>query len=203
MSSKREKSRKKWQKIFYASVFALCRWQIGTKFFFSSRTRLRVYVRAFQQRCWFFAVTSVTQWGKLEENLPRNSVKGRHEMEFFRGAFYGIFDGVELAYITRLLKFPQKSRSWLKYNRLQCGLWHLWQQKCKNSCGARVRVRARKGNCRYFHFSMNSVFDGCFCASKHSKKTTRRFHQNNLSFSPKQPVVWWERTSFLEAISQP
>ena len=32
-------------------------------------------------------------------------------MEFFRGAFYGIFDGVELAYITRLLKYPQKSRS--------------------------------------------------------------------------------------------
>ena len=29
-------------------------------------------------------------------------------MEFFRGAFYGIFDGVELAYITRLLKYPQK-----------------------------------------------------------------------------------------------
>ncbi len=28
-------------------------------------------------------------------------------MEFFRGAFYGIFDGVELAYITRLLKHSQ------------------------------------------------------------------------------------------------
>ncbi len=33
-------------------------------------------------------------------------------MEFFRGAFYGIFDGVELAYIMRLLKYPQK-KSWL------------------------------------------------------------------------------------------
>ena len=41
----------------------------------------------------------------------------------------------------------------LKYNGLLLPLWHLWQQKCKNSWQERARTRARKGVYRYFHNS--------------------------------------------------
>ena len=56
-------------------------------------------------------------------------------------------------WVVKLLKFTKHN-----YNRLNIGdlprrVWHLWQQKDKNSCDARVRVRARKGNYRYFHTS--------------------------------------------------
>ena len=68
MPPKREKSRKKWQNIFLKLYFAWCSWQNDASSCFSfSRTR----VRAFQQRCWFFAVTSVTQGGNLEGKIKQ------------------------------------------------------------------------------------------------------------------------------------
>ena len=85
-------------------------------------------------------------------------------------------------------------------------LWHLWQQKCKNSCDVRVRVRARDGCYRYFYNS-DSLFSifvsrmGVFALPTfHWKpyvvftKTTRRFPQNNTSFSLKQHVVFTKTT---------
>ena len=81
------------------------------------------------------------------------------------------------------------------------GVWHLWQQKCKNSCSACVRVRARGSDYRYFYTSKNSVFDGwfvdCFLPPNiHWKqavvfhKTTRCFHQNDTLFFIKRYVVF-------------
>ena len=89
------------------------------------------------------------------------------------------------------------------------GLWHLWQQKSKNSCDARVRVRVREGDCRYFHISKNSFFDEWFIepffrirtfVEKNSSlfikrpiifgKTTCHFSQNDLLLFTKRPVAF-------------
>ena len=80
-------------------------------------------------------------------------------------------------------------------------LWHLWQQKCKNSWQERARTRARKGVYRYFHNS-NVPFPVSISERRISRllplywkrhvsfnKTTRRYQQNNTSFSTKQHVV--------------
>ena len=87
-----------------------------------------------------------------------------------------------------LLKSVGNRRRVLVYSALQIVLWHLWQQKCKNSCDVRVRVRAREGCNRCFHNS-NAMFPisvsriGVFALSTfHWKqhvvflKTTRRFY---------------------------
>ena len=89
----------------------------------------------------------------------------------------------------------------LKYNGLLHPLWHLWQQKCKNSWQERARTRARKGVYRYFHNS-NVPFPISISGWRISRllplywkqhvsfnKTIRRFQQNNTSFSAKQHVV--------------
>ena len=104
-------------------------------------------------------------------------------------------------------------RNSLKYRVLWCWMWHLWQQKCKNSWDVRVRVRARGGDCRFFYSSRNSVFDGwlidsffyirllfenntLFSPKRHVifTKTTRCFLQNDTSFSPKRYVVFLKTT---------
>ena len=72
--------------------------------------------------------------------------------------------------------------------------------------GARVRVRAREGYYRYFHkfifrfqcsfspiFILNSPLV-LFCSSNRMRETTRRFQQNNTSFSAKQHVVFNKTT---------
>ena len=102
-------------------------------------------------------------------------------------------------WLTLLVCFPplnpvsvkicrKKHRRNLIYSVLQIVLWHLWQQKCKNSWDARMRVRAREGCYRYFYNSdtLFSIFVsriGVFALSTfHWKqhvvftKTTRRFH---------------------------
>ena len=100
-----------------------------------------------------------------------------------------------------LLEYVQEMRIILKYSALQCLLWHLWQQKGKNSCDACVRVRAKGSDYRYFYTSKNSVFDGwfvdCFLPPNiHWKqavvfhKTTRCFHQNDTLFFIKRYVVF-------------
>ena len=94
----------------------------------------------------------------------------------------------------------------LKYNGLLHPLWHLWQQKCKNSWQERARTRARKGVYRYFHNS-NVPFPISISERRISRllplywkrhvsfnKTTRRYQQNNTSFPTKQHVVSNETT---------
>ena len=74
----------------------------------------------------------------------------------------------------------KKHRRNLIYSVLQIVLWHLWQQKCKNSCDARIRVRAREGVIDILQFEyavLDFCFaDRCFRALYLSLKTTRRFH---------------------------
>ena len=47
----------------------------------------------------------------------------------------------------------KKHRRNLIYSVLQIVLWHLWQQKCKNSCDARIRARVRVGISLLFYTS--------------------------------------------------
>ena len=102
--------------------------------------------------------------------------------------------------------YRKKHHRNLIYSVLQIVLWHLWQQKCKNSCDARIRVRAREGCYRCFYNS-NAMFPisvsriGVFALPTfHWKqhvvftKTTRRFPQNNTSFLLKQHVIFLKTT---------
>ena len=88
----------------------------------------------------------------------------------------------------------------LEYNVLSIIVWHLWQQKEKNSCNARVRVRAREGCIGVFtvqNLGLWIVFRAEVSSHQnvHKKqhvvlmKTTRRFGKNNTSFWRKQAVV--------------
>ena len=109
------------------------------------------------------------------------------------------------AYILRL-KHPsvklhiRKTHNKLEYRTLSITVWHLWQQKDKNSCNARVRVRAREGRIGVFtiqNLGLWIVFRAV--ASLHQNvhrkqhvvlmKTTRRFDENNTSLWRKQHVT--------------
>ena len=94
----------------------------------------------------------------------------------------------------------------LKHSRLLHPLWHLWQQKCKNSWQERARTRARKGDYRYFHNSnvpfpisisergISRLLNLYWKQHVSFNKTTRRSQQNNTSFSTKQHVVFNKTT---------
>ena len=94
------------------------------------------------------------------------------------------------------------------FNTLPPTLWHLWQQKDKNSCNTRVRVRARMIICIFtfpqtqFLISVSPSFFLRFpsCIKNEPSlstkwhvvftKTSRRFHQNNTLFSSKHHVTF-------------
>lgn len=94
-------------------------------------------------------------------------------------------------WVVKLLKFTKHN-----YNRLNIGdlprrVWHLWQQKDKNSCDARVRVRARKGNYRYFHTSDSRYpFVPSSMRFFHSQTSI----ENDTSVVKKRHVVFKETT---------
>ena len=97
----------------------------------------------------------------------------------------------------------------LYYRGLRSNVWHLWQQKHKNSCTyARMRARERK---RLQVFSHNSTprfsyldFGHLFCLlwlqivlwkdTRRLQKMTACFQQNNVSFSIKQRIVFYKTT---------
>ena len=205
MPTKREKSRKKRQNIFLYLYFVWYRWQnIGSSCFSVSRTRARARLpTAMLIFCCHKCHTRENLEGKPEQIL-----EGRRERET---TFDSRYRCVFRLWTLCLLKSVENRRRVLVYSALQIVLWHLWQQKCKNSCDVRVRVRAREGCYRCFHNS-NAMFPisvsriGVFALSTfHWKqhvvftKTTRRFPQNNTSFLLKQHVIWRERkTCFVE-----
>lgn len=93
----------------------------------------------------------------------------------------------------------------LKDKTLSITAWHLWQQKEKNSCNARVRVRAkekREGGYKYFYISKSWLIDcvslWCFFTSERAQKTTRHFDENNTSFYEKQALVLSKTTRCFE-----
>ena len=93
----------------------------------------------------------------------------------------------------------------LKDKTLSITAWHLWQQKEKNSCNARVRVRAkekREGGYKYFYISKSWLIDcvslWCFFTSEHAQKTTRHFDENNTSLYEKQALVLSKTTRCFE-----
>ena len=97
----------------------------------------------------------------------------------------------------------------LYYRGLRSNVWHLWQQKHKNSCTyARMRERERR---RLQVFSHNSTprfsyldFGHLFCLlwlqivlwkdTRRLQKMTACFQQNNVSFSTKQRVIFNKTT---------
>ena len=102
----------------------------------------------------------------------------------------------------------------LKSKGLQIIVWHLWQQKHKNSCNTRIRVRAwERVDIGIFTFR-NPSFWFAFHAvvSSHQNvhrkqhvilwKTTRHFEENNTSFYEKQALVLSKTTRrFLGKVS--
>ena len=95
--------------------------------------------------------------------------------------------------------FENKGKA-LIYIILYRVLWHLWQQKHKNSCIVRVYARVREEDYTYFY---NLVFP-FFSISSHPLenhpsvykkqavvlwKMTRRFMENKPSFYEKRHVV--------------
>ena len=92
-------------------------------------------------------------------------------------------------------------RQWVENQWNTTFLWHLWQQKSKNSCDACVRVRARGWFYGYFYNSISPFFNLHFSVSfiptllrskkraVTSHKTTRCFSQNDTLFLPKRHVV--------------
>ena len=206
MPTKREKSRKKWQNIFLSLCFVWWSWQNGASSCFSV-SRTRVCARLPTAMLIFCCHKCHTR-GNFEGKIKQFLGGGRGIKMTFDSRYRCVFR----LWILCLLRYVEKKhRRNLIYSVLQIVLWHLWQQKCKNSCDVRVRVRAREGCYRCFHNS-NAMFPisvsriGVFTfPTFHWKqhvvfiKTTRRFPQNNTSFLLKQHVIWRERkTCFVE-----
>ena len=100
-------------------------------------------------------------------------------------------------------------------------MWHLWQQKEKNSCNARVRVRARERvisvilhfeilayalrvALRFHHIRMCTKNNTSLWRKQHVvlMKTTRHFEENKPSFCENKPSLWRKRHVTLKKTSQ-
>ena len=80
----------------------------------------------------------------------------------------------------------RKTLNRLKYKTLPITVWHLWQQKEKNSCNARVRVRARERVISVIlHFKILAYGLRVALRFLHIRTCTK----NNTSFWWKQHVV--------------
>ena len=97
----------------------------------------------------------------------------------------------------------------LYYRGLRRSVWHLWQQKHKNSCiYARMLARERRGLQVFSHNSTPRFsyldFGHLFCLlwlqialwkdTRRLQKMTACFQQNNVSFSIKQRVIFNKTT---------
>ena len=87
-------------------------------------------------------------------------------------------------------------RNKLKHSTLHISLWHLWQQKDKNSCTVRTRER---GRIYIFSQSQFGAVDFRFTVLSISTfecwlKTTRCFVKSEPSFYEKQHVILWKTT---------
>ena len=150
--------------------------------------------REFQQRFRFFCChkchtkgrNRVKKGGQKQQNEEKNYV-------FFVGKNV-YFEGQNWWIVKECLNVSGKI---LLFSRLQICLWHLWQQKCKNSCSAHMRARVRVGDYRLFYISWR-VDDVCsisvaqlswFLQQRVRQKTICRFVQSEPSFFKKQPVV--------------
>ena len=72
-------------------------------------------------------------------------------------------------------------------------LWHLWQQKCKNSCNTRILARVRVGISLLFYTSWRADDVCSISVAQLSLFLHQRVHQ-------KQPVVWGKVTCcFIES----
>ena len=89
----------------------------------------------------------------------------------------------------------------LYYRGLRRSVWHLWQQKHKNSCTyARMRARERRWLWRFsqflfVHSSLINWNNTSFYEKAHVIlwKTIRRLMQNHTSFYEKPHVVFWKQ----------
>ena len=154
-----------------------------------------------------FLLSQVSHKGEIWREKPSKFWRAEEREKRLLVEFSAYFQSLKFVFVKICLEIR---RNGLNYSVLPIVLWHLWQQKCKNSCDARIRVRAREGCYRCFHNS-NAMFPisvsriGVFALPTfHWKqhvvftKTTRRFPQNNTSFSPKQHVVFPKTTRHLK-----
>ena len=170
------------------------------------RAHIRVYARAFQQRCCFFAVTSVTRGVNLGGKTVYFLDNGEEKQNLFRCLLLYIF----CTWITNLLKFIQTDTisSWNTMGYyIPCDTC---DSKNAKTLDRSVRVRARervfigiftipmfpflflfqsKGFLGFSPFIENNT---SVSIKQHVvfNKTTRRFQQNNTSFSAKQHDVF-------------
>ena len=200
MPTKREKSRKKWQNIFLGLCFAWWSCQNDASSYSPvSRTR----VRAPSNSDVDFLLSQVSHKWEIWREKPSKFWRAEEREKRLLVEFSAYFQSLKFVFVKICLEIR---RNGLNYSVLPIVLWHLWQQKCKNSCDARIRVRAREGCYRCFHNS-NAMFPisvsriGVFALPTfHWKqhvvftKTTRRFPQNNTSFLLKQHVVFTKTT---------
>ena len=132
--------------------------------------------------------------------------KKKEQKACFSVLFHRFFGGKN----AEMLTHTKTNHNPLYYRGLRSNVWHLWQQKHKNSCTyARMRERERR---RLQVFSHNSTprfsyldFGHLFCLlwlqivlwkdTRRLQKMMACFQQNNVSFSIKQRVVFYKTTA--------
>ena len=137
MRPKSCKSAKNWQENFIRTLF--CNLDPSEQIDFAencTRGTSYAYARAFQQRFSFFAVTSVTHLLKNTDLFWKNDYFHTHHHRLFSTLF-------SLFQLSKSKQTLTKPHIPLYFNLLREPLWHLWQQKHKNSC-IRVYVRAHE-----------------------------------------------------------
>ena len=149
MPTKREKSRKKWQNIFLGLCFAWWSCQNDASSYSPvSRTR----VRAPSNSDVDFLLSQVSHKGEIWREKLISFWKAEEREKRLLVEFSAYFQSLKIAFVKMYLMI---FRNGLYYSVLLIILWHLWQQKSKNSCYVRMcmRVRERRGYYRYFHNS--------------------------------------------------
>ena len=194
MHPKSCKSAKNWQENFIRTLF--CNLDPSEQIDFAencTRGTSYAYARAFQQRFSFFAVTSVT-------HLLKNFEKNDYSKPLRHRLFSTLFSLFQLSKSKQILI---KHHIPLHFNLLCEPLWHLWQQKHKNSC-LRVYVRAHEKllapiishfSTPYFHSPSSPIkfpspptffFTSSRCLLIHFRLSTKRrlvFHKTTACFS--------------------
>ena len=155
--------------------------------------------RAYQQRFNFFCCHKChTRREKVKKKMEKPS-KRKGRKKCFSLLWYADFEWSNRLSVKIC---PRCDRNVLEHRSIGNVLWHLWQQKDKNSCDARIWARVRVGiSLLFLHFVTCGWCVLNFCcsvefvfASASASETTRRFVENNVLFYRKWRVVLWKTT---------
>ena len=124
-----------------------------------------------------------------------NKTKKKGKTKGQKARFSLLFHRDSVLYISRFVEIYLKYMFNLLFiSGLWWSLWHLWQQKDKNSCEcARTRVRARESDYRYFYNCKESISSERFPIDllqfQHFSQNDPSFEKSDVSFYEKQHVV--------------